>query len=120
MGKELSPQEKAEHLKKSAEHKREAHIYFNKALRQLMICDRDYDYAVEKIPEAMAMVYVQMEDFDNAVLSFQRLLKSSRVTDDYKTKIREVIKAIREHQEEVEKNRELEAPDVPGTQGGGR
>ncbi len=117
MEKELTPEEKAEHLKKSAEYKRKAHIYFNKSLQQLALCDRDYKYAVERVPEAMAMVYVQMEDFNNAVLSFQRVLTSSRVRDNYKAKIREVIKAIRDHQKEVERNREIEVPGPPGPQG---
>ena len=62
--------------------------------------------------------YKEMEDFENAVLSFQRLLNSSRVRDDYKEKIKKVIKAIEDHKANVDRNKPIELPDMPKPKGG--
>lgn len=90
----LQEGEKLELANKSTELDRQSQVYFNKSLMQLMRCDADWNYAVERVPEAMAMVYVQMEDYDNALAAFKRILDSPRTTEEYREKMNKVIERI--------------------------
>jgi tetratricopeptide (TPR) repeat protein len=99
---ELSQEEKEKLLKQSAEDKREAAIYFNKSLRQLMRCDIDWNFSVEAVPFAVGMIYIFLEEYNKAIQSFERVLSSARVSDDYRKKTARVIETIKKYQEEIE------------------
>jgi tetratricopeptide (TPR) repeat protein len=110
LGHGLSQEEKKGLLEKSAQEKRQSVIYFNKALKQLMICDHDMNYAFEAVPFAMGIIYVFLEDHDKAIVSFERILASSRVSEDYRQKVAKAVDQIKKYKQE----QELEKKPYPG------
>jgi tetratricopeptide (TPR) repeat protein len=108
---ELSKKEKEEEIGKFKDYKYKALVYFHKAIQQLKRCDMEFNFAVEDVADAMAIVYVMMEEWDNAKRQIRRLLTSSRVPDGYKANLRKVIKLIEKHQREAERSRETEGPE---------
>jgi len=114
LNQKLSEQETKQELKVSAEFKQKALTYFNKALIELRRCDIEFNFAEDRVPEAMALVFIIKEDFDNARIQLRRLLESSRVRDSYKEDIRKVMKMIEKHQREIERQKPPEGLEELG------
>jgi len=105
--------EKNELMKKSAEDRRESLIYFNKSLQQLAICDAEWKYAVEAVPFAMGIIYVLIEEHDKAKDAFERVASSSRVSDEYRNKVKEAMKKLEIYRKEAEARKKEEKPFLP-------
>jgi tetratricopeptide (TPR) repeat protein len=107
----LSEEQSKKELEVSAEFKQKALTYFNKAIIELRRCDIEFNFAEDRVPEAMALVFIMKEEFDNAKIQLRRLLESSRVRDSYKDDIRKVIVLMGKHQREMERQKPAEGMD---------
>ena len=110
----LTKEQEQEELHKFKKNKREALAYFNKALNELRRCDIEFNFAEDRVPEAMALIFIMKEDYDNAKVQLKRLLDSSRVKDSYKEDIRKALRKIENHQHEIEKKKPPEDLDKLG------
>ncbi len=101
---QLSDKEKEDLQTRSAKYRREALVYFNKSLRNLMRCDSDWNYAVESVPFAMGIVLIFMENYEQAIIAFERVVASTRVNDEYREKIRKVIALLKDIQKDIKED----------------